>query len=128
MSKYLIGMFIMMLMLKPMVGAALVYIFADGMQSAAAAIAEGHPTSGKYRYPDSYYEYRDRRDQQSGVAPVRVETEEQVHSIIEKRESHRQEQVENQKKEEEIIETVRGEQVGVELFDEEFNKKYPKKR
>lgn len=118
MSKFFWGMLLMLLMVKPQVGSAIFGIFAGGMQIAATAMAESNQIKID---PNTSFV-----PQGTVYSPIEAakSIEERVAEAIEKRESHKQEQVDNQKKEEIIEETVRGERVGVEMFDEEFSKKF----
>lgn len=133
MKKYLLGAFIMLVMLKPAVGIALVSIFAEGMQTAASAMANGAPA----RKIDA--EANEALGLRRGVTPVPVESkqdpvvtkekefEERVMSIMEKKQLHEEEQLESQRKLAEAEAAKKAEKAGVELFDEEFNKKFPKR-
>ena len=118
MKQFMFGLLFMLMVLKPQVGIALFGIFASGMQTAASAMAESNPI---HIDPNTSFV-----PQNTVYAPLQPEltVEERVQKILEEREQHKQEQAENQKKEEIIEETIRGERVGVEMFDEEFNKKF----
>lgn len=142
MKKYLLGAFIMLVMLKPAVGIALVSIFAEGMQTAAAAMANGASArqidaaasasliqQGKGVAQVIVEESDDEEaDQQVAKKKKKEEVfEDRVMSLIEKRIQHEQEQKESQRKLAEADAAAKAEKAGVELFDEEFKKKFPKK-
>lgn len=134
MKKFLLGMLLMLMVLKPAVGIAFLSIFAEGMQTAASAMAEGVP---KVRYdpntsfvpPGVVYTELDGTDNSSKSknADVEKEFEQRVMAIIEKRREHEIEQEENQRKLAEAEATVKAEKAGIDLFDVEFEKKFPKK-
>lgn len=118
MKHFVFGTLFMLMVLKPQVGVALFGIFAGGMQVAASAMAESNQIKID---PNTSFV-----PQGTVYAPLQPEltVEERIQKVLEEREAHKQEQADNQKKEEIIEETVRGERVGVELFDEEFSKKF----
>lgn len=139
MKKYLLGAFIMMLLMKPAVGLALFSIFAEGMQTAAAAMANGAPAykidaaaSNSFAPPMPTLIPIEQADTSSNKPLTRQQAEElfedKVMAIIEKKQLHEEEQVENQRRLAEAEATRKAEKAGVELFDEEFNKKFPVKR
>ena len=139
MKKFLLGMLIMSMALKPSFGIAIFSIFAEGMQTAAAAMAERSPKvsldpSTSFVPPNTVYSTLDPKEEVVETTTTKKDRarvdqfEERVMAIIEKRREHELEQQENQRKIAEAEATAKAEKAGVELFDEEFNKKFPTKR
>lgn len=137
MKKYFLGAFIMLMALKPAVGIALVSVFAEGLQTAAAAMAHGNQSikvdpHTSFAPPMPPLIPIDQADQpkhsQNKQQDQSISFEDRVMAVIEKKHLHEEEQIENQRKLAEAEATKRAEKAGIEMFDEEFNKKFPTKR
>lgn len=131
MRKYFLGALFMLMILKPAVGLALFSILAEGMQTAASAMAHGVPpirvdASNTSFAPATTFVPLEQASQGSAMKAEDV-FEERVMAIIEKKRLHEEEQVESQKKLAEADAMAKAEKAGIELFDEEFKKKFPKK-